>query len=97
MNKTYRRIQAAKVTLDILEYLSGCKEPVTGADVARMTGLPLGTVLCHLATQEDAGYITSIGDRYKISMKLALFWARMKSSKESDRERIDQDLRHLGA
>lgn len=83
----YRRIEAVKKTTEILEYLAGVKEAADGPQIAAAVGLPIGTVMCHLATLEEAGFVTCVGGGYKLGMKLALFWARVKSSLEGQRDR----------
>ncbi len=95
MATTYRRIKSVFTTFEILEYLSDCREPVTGSQVAKDTGLPFQTVMCHLATHQDKGYVQTVGDKYKLGMKLAVFWARMKSAKENELQGIQQDLQAL--
>jgi DNA-binding IclR family transcriptional regulator len=95
MATTYKRIKSVQTTFEILEYLAECREPVTGSQVAEGCGLPFPTVMCHLASHQDKGYVQTIGDKYKIGMKLAVFWARMKSAKESDLQGIQDDLQAL--
>ena len=95
MATTYRRIGAVKTTFDVLEYLADCREPVTASQVAADLGVPFATVMCHLATQQDNGYVQVIGDKYKIGMKMAVFWARVKSAKESEIQDVQRDLRIL--
>jgi DNA-binding IclR family transcriptional regulator len=36
--------------------------------------------MCHLATLEDLGFVSTVGDRFRLGMGLALFWARVKST-----------------
>ncbi len=95
MGTTYKRIKSVFTTFEILEYLSDCREPVTGSQIANDLDQPFQTVMCHLASHQDKGYVQTIGDKYKIGMKLAVFWARMKSAKESDLQGIQDDLQAL--
>lgn len=95
MDKSYKRIKAVETTLKIMEHLAECREPVTGSQVAEGTGFPFPTVMCHLATQQDQGYVQAVGDKFRIGMKLAVFWAREKSKKESEAQAIQADLRLL--
>ncbi len=90
---TYRRIAAVQTTITILRHLADQKGPVPGADVARAVNLPVGTVMCHLVTLEDAGLVQRIGEHWKLGMGLALFWARIKSSKEAEKQNIERDLK----
>lgn len=95
MATTYRRIKAVSTTLEILEALAESKVPVTGSTLAEQTGVPFPTVMCHLATLQDRGYVQVIGDQYRLGMKLAVFWARMKSMKETELQSVESDLRLL--
>jgi len=92
MATTYKRIEAVKKTTEIIDFLASVKEVATGAQIAQAVGLPAGTVMCHLSTLEEAGYVTGIGGGYKLGMKLALHWARVKSNLEGQRDRINRDL-----
>jgi len=92
---TYKRIEAVKKTGEILKYLAGQKEPVTGPKIAQAVNLPSGTTMCHLATLEDLGFVSTVGDRFRLGMGLALFWARVRSSLEAEKARIDTDIRSL--
>ena len=95
MGKTYRRIKAVSTTLEILEALAEEKEPVTGSALAEQTQVPFPTVMCHLATLQDRGYVQVIGEKYRLGMKLAVFWARMKSMKETELQNLESDLQLL--
>jgi len=92
---TYRRIEAVRKTGEILKYLANIKEPATGPDIAKAVSLPTGTTMCHLATLEDLGFVLVVGERFQLGMGLALFWARVKSSLEAQRDNIDNALNLL--
>ena len=93
---TYKRIESVSKACDILAVLAEAKEPISGNEVAVRVQLSQGTVMCHLATLQDAGFIQEVGGGWRLGMKLALFWARVKSRMESERERIDRDITALG-
>lgn len=93
---TYKRIEAVKKAGEILKYLANQKEPVNGPAIATAVNLPVGTVMCHLATLEDLGFVESIGDRFVLGLGVGLFWSRMKSNLEAQKARIEQDLDKLG-
>ena len=95
--KSYHRIAAVKKTCAILAILAEAKEPITGSELAIRVSESTGTVMSHLATLEDAGFVQGVGGGWKLGMKLALFWARVKSGKEMERGRIDKDIEALGA
>lgn len=89
---TYRRIAAVKLATDILKYLGEQREPVQGQGIASALDAPHGTVMCHLVTLEDAGFVQRVGDHWRVGMGLALIWARVKSNLEGQREKISRDL-----
>lgn len=92
---SYNRIQAVQKACDILTILAEAKEPITGNEVAVRVQLPVGTVMCQLATMEDNGFVQEVGGGWRPGMKLSLFWARKKAELESERIRIDRDLEKL--
>ncbi|MDD2319139.1 MAG: ArsR family transcriptional regulator [Geobacteraceae bacterium] len=93
---TYRRIDAITKTTQIIDYLATVKaEAATGPQIAQAINMSVGTVMCHLATLEDAGYVTAVGGGYRLGMKLALHWARVKSNLEGQRDRIGRDLESI--
>ena len=93
---TYKRIEAVKKAGEILKYLANQKKAVNGPAIATAVNLPVGTVMCHLATLEDLGFVESIGDRFVLGLGVGLFWSRMKSNLEAQKARIEQDLDKLG-
>lgn len=95
MATTYRRIEAVAKTTQIIDYLAGVKDVATGPQIAQAVGMSVGTVMCHLATLEDAGYVTMIGGGYRLGMKLAVHWARVKSNLEGQRDRVNRDLESI--
>ena len=94
--KSYTRIAAVSKACDILAILAEAKEPITGNEVAIRVQLPAGTVMCQLITLEDAGFVQEVGGGWRLGMKIGLFWARVKASKEAERAKIDKDLTELG-
>ncbi len=96
MATTYKRIETVRKTLEILKYLSNQKEPAQPKNIAQAVSLPVGTVMCHLATLEDAGFAKSLGDRFELGFEFALAWARKKATLEGEKMRIDRELESLG-
>lgn len=80
---TYKRIAAVELTIRILKMLAEQKQAVSGKEVSRALDESHGTLMCHLATLEDAGFVRKVGDHFELGMELALFWARKKSQLES--------------
>ena len=92
MATTYKRIESVYKTTEILTFLAHQKEGASGADIARAVDLPKGTVMCHLATLEEVGFVQQVNGAYRIGMKLAIFWARAKSNLEGEITRKQRDL-----
>lgn len=94
--KTYRRIDAVRKACDILAILANAKEPITGNEVSARSGLPSGTVMCLLTTLEDAGLAQEAGGGWRLGMKMAVYWARVRSSMEAERDRLTENIRKIG-
>lgn len=95
MATTYKRIEAVAKALQIIDYLAGVKDVATGPQIAQAIGMSVGTVMCHLATLEDGGIVTMIGGGYRLGMKLAVYWARVKSNLEAGITRQQRDLESI--
>lgn len=93
---TYKRIEAVKVTIRILRFLSEQREAVSGQEVARAIDMPHGTVMCHLATLEDERLVRSVGGAWELDMGLALFWARHKAQLSGRIARDTANLKQMG-
>jgi DNA-binding IclR family transcriptional regulator len=93
---TYRRIASVRKTCEILAVLADAKEPITGNEVAIRVQESQGTVMCHLATLQDAGFVQDVGGGWRLGMKIALFWARVKAAKLNEIERAQKDVDALG-
>ncbi len=93
--KTYKRIEAVRKAGEILKFLANEKEPVSGQEIARAVNIPAGTVMCHMITLEELGFVVSVGERFNLGMALALMWARVKSTLEGEKERVEKDLNSL--
>jgi DNA-binding IclR family transcriptional regulator len=89
---SYKRIEAVSKTIQILEFLATQGEPATGPEIAGSVEIALGTVMCHLVTLEEAGFVQQVGGAYRLGMKLAIYWARVKSNIEGEIARKRQDL-----
>lgn len=79
----------------VLEAVANSCEPMGVADIARALSFTSNTVFRHCITLAEVGAITQVGDKYKLGMKLALYWARKRASLEAERERADRDLKSL--
>lgn len=96
MGTSYRRIEAVRVSISILHFLSDQKEPVVGQEVARAMDIPHGTVMCHLKTLEDERLVRCVGDAWELDLGMAVFWARIRAKLETRIESDTNDLRKIG-
>lgn len=90
--KSYKRIEAVRVSVGLLRFLAEQKGPVSGQEVARAVDVPHGTVMCHLVTLEGERLVRSIGGAWELDMGVAMFWARHKAQLE---DRIARDTENL--
>lgn len=93
---SYNRIAAVEKACAILAILAEAREPLTGNEVAVRVQLPMGTVMCQLATLQDAGLVAEIGGGWKLGMRMAVYWARIRSGMESERDRLTRDIKSIG-
>lgn len=94
--KTYHRIAAVRKTCAILAILAEAKEPITGAEVAMRVQESTGTVMSHLATLGDAGLVMEVGGGWRLGMKMAVYWARIRSTMEAERDRLSSNIKMIG-
>ena len=95
MANSYKRIEAVRKTGEILKCLAHQKDPVTAPVISQAVNLPTPTVMCHLSTLEELGFVQSVGDRWRVGMGLGLMWARVKSHLEGERDRVSRDLESI--
>ncbi len=93
--KSYKRIEAVAKTGAILKYLAGQKEPVPAPVIGHAVSMPTPTVMCHLNTLEEIGFVQGINDHWKLGFGLALIYARVKSALEAEHARIGSEIHKL--
>ena len=93
---TYTRIAAVEKACDILAILAEAKVPLTGAEVAIRAQLPAGTVMCQLMTLEDKGLVEEMRDGWRLGLRMAVYWARIRSTKESERNKLNDEIKSIG-
>lgn len=93
---TYKRVKSVKLTLDILEFLSKQKEPVSGNTISEGVKLPYGTTMCYLATLGDRNCVNMVDEFFELGLSLSIFWARKKAKLNSEKARLDRELSMLG-
>ncbi len=93
--KSYKRIAAADLTLQIIEFMADQRGPVTGQEAATALSQKYDTIMCHLATLDDRHFVRRTGDRYELGDRLPYCWARYKTRLESNIDRFKSELKNL--
>lgn len=93
---SYNRITSVQKACEIIAIVAEAKEPLTGSKVASRAQIPFGTVMCQLMTLEDAGLVEKIRDGWRLGLKMAVYWARIRSTKEAERNKFNADLQTIG-
>ncbi|MGA3114824.1 MAG: helix-turn-helix domain-containing protein [Syntrophobacteraceae bacterium] len=96
MTQSYKRVSAVKTAFEILEHLSDQAGPVSPKQIGIALRLPYGTVMSHIATLSDGGYVVDAGDGVRIGTRMGGFWLRVKAGAEMKRTTIEQALSVLG-
>lgn len=92
---TYKRIGALRIGNNILRFLSDQKQPVSGKEISLALDMKYDTAMCYLATQEDIGNVRQIGECFELGMNTAMFWAKIKSKKEAEKQNMNRELELL--
>lgn len=96
MAKSYKRIKAVETAGAVLKFLATQKDrPVSVQEIAEGIKTPAPTVMCHLVTLEDMGFVQGINDRWRFGLGLGLIYARVKANLEGERDRINRDLEEI--
>lgn len=93
---SYKRIAAVTKACEIIAIVAEAKEPITGNEVAVRAQLPSGTVMCLLMTLEDAGLVEEMRDGWRLGLKMAVYWARIRSTKEAERNKLNVEIQTIG-
>ncbi len=90
------RIDTVWTAGKILEAVAMSREAMGIADIAKALDINLNMALRQCATLAELGLLDRVGDKFRLGMKLALFWARRKSYLEGQRDRVNDELKELG-
>lgn len=93
---SYKRIKAVKIGNEILKFFSDQTGPVSAAEIAKALSLPTSTVLCHLATHEDSGFVEKVGEGYAPGPAIAAIWAGYRSRLKKKIDVFGEVFRALG-
>ncbi|MDA8170280.1 MAG: helix-turn-helix domain-containing protein [Nitrospiraceae bacterium] len=96
MSETSRyRIDAVYNAGRIIEIISNAREPMGPSELAPKVGVSPNTAFRMCETLDELRILQRVGDKYTLGMALAHCWARYKSRREGERDRIDQELKNL--
>ncbi|MBW2606385.1 MAG: helix-turn-helix domain-containing protein [Deltaproteobacteria bacterium] len=90
--KSYRRIRSLQKAIEILQYLAEQSNPVSAYNIADFVGLPYGTLMTHLVTFEDAGFVRKVGEKWELGFSVALIRAKIKKNLEVERDEINRKI-----
>lgn len=88
-------IEAITQAGDVLAAVADSREPMSAAEIAKATGLNNNKAFRICSTLEAMNYLNKVGDRFKLGQALSLFWARYKTRREAERDKITQELKSL--
>ena len=94
--KSYRRIKSVELTISILKFMAQEIQPVSGKEISQAIGEPHGTIMCHLVTLEEGGFVKRVYERYEIGVYLGVLWASIKASREAMADSSNSDLKKIG-
>lgn len=89
---TYRRIKSVQLTIRIMKFLARNIEPIAGNVIATGLNEPVGTIMCHLSTLEDDGFVKRTGEHYSLGVYLATIRTSVRRSRELAIEQAQSDL-----
>jgi DNA-binding IclR family transcriptional regulator len=95
MSENKYRIDTVYTACRILEEMANSREPMGSGEIAKALGINANAAFRQCATLEEAGILRTIGGKYYFGMQLAIYWARVKSRLEAERDKIDSDLQSL--
>jgi len=93
---SYRRIKSVELTIAILKFMGQEVQPVSGNEIAKALGEPHGTIMCHLVTLEDGGFVKRVYDRYEIGIYFGTLWTSLKISRQARANDAQMDLKQIG-
>lgn len=76
----------------IMQAIAESKEPLGVKEISERANVTLDTAFRSCVTLEHLGWLQKVNDKYRLGMGLALMWARVKSTLESEREQIEKKL-----
>ena len=90
--KSYRRIKSVQLTMDVIKFIARQEKPVTGNVIAKGLGASVETVMCHLTTLEEGGFVQEDSGQYSLGVYMAVIRQSVKRRLESTIEQAQKDL-----
>jgi len=75
-----------------LKFMANEIQPVSGKEISEALKEPHGTIMCHLVTLEEGGFVRKVYERYELGLYLATIRTSVKRSRELMIDRASRDL-----
>jgi DNA-binding IclR family transcriptional regulator len=92
---TYKRINSVTLTTKIIKFIGERTRAVSVKEITNALNEPHGTIMCHLATLEDAGFVRPVNGHYELGAYIGIIWAAIKRNKEESLKQLQNDLKQL--
>ncbi len=89
---SYNKIGAVQKSIAIMKFMAREVQPVSPTEIANAVEIPFHTVMCHLSTLEEGGFVKRVYERYELGIYLATIRASLKRSRELTKASADKDL-----
>lgn len=96
MSTSYKRIGAVLTAFEILDVIREHRA-VTSRLISERLSMSESTLMCYLSTFVDLGVVSVDGDKYRIGVTMAAFWASVREKEETDFMRAFRNLSAIGA
>ena len=96
MSDNKYRIDTVYTAGKIIELVAGSKEPLSKAVIAKSLSITINMSMRMCETLEELSLFDKVNDKYRLGMKLALYWAKKKALLQGDRDQIGRSLEELG-
>lgn len=93
--KSYGEVKSVHRALDILEFIAAQSGKITSNNISEDLGIPLGTVMMHLATLEKREYITQRTGYWRLADQVALLWATQRLNLKDKSREVEKRLKRI--
>ncbi|BBO84514.1 hypothetical protein DSCO28_50800 [Desulfosarcina ovata subsp. sediminis] len=95
--KACKTLATVETSFAVIDYLANQRQPVFMISIANGTGINYNTLTNHMATLEKLGIICRENEKWRLGMRLALYWTKVKNQKEAELDEIQNDIDRLNA